>query len=324
MKFGALLILCLLSLPLYAQYHESPPFFVTAEKGLICRKEPHATAQRVGKMPYGAIVELLQVTPYADTLEENGVELRGAWWKVRLDHVGYLYGLMERNDPEVYEDEAYVFSGYLEPLKKGKVVNQELKEEEFVQLRLKGREGKKALEKITGPDSIQAALEGRVSWRTMSYRSDTIPDTLRFSNGNQVTINPDLFEYWIRAYYPEEDLLMFTGGHESDFSISLRTGETTETVGNPAYIRESPGGKMRLNGIDHGQGCLNYFFQEVHGEGLRYLCRFDHEQLVLPSFCWFEDFYWITESAFIFSYLDYSTDSEKGELTYYWGEIVRN
>lgn len=324
MKFGALLILCLLSLPLYAQYHESPPFFVTAEKGLICRKEPHATAQRVGKMPYGAIVELLQVTPYADTLEENGVELRGAWWKVRLDHVGYLYGLMERNDPEVYEDEAYVFSGYLEPLKKGKVVNQELKEEEFVQLRLKGREGKKALEKITGPDSIQEALEGRVSFALNDYR-ELIPDSLKFANGTRVKTNPYYFsECRIVAYYPEEDLLYCIGGHESDFSISLKTGETIETAGNPEYIQESPGGTMRLNGIYSGQECVDYFFQYKVGETYAYLCPFNAKLESKSYICWFEEFYWITESAFIFSYLDYTTDSEKGELTYYWGEIVRN
>lgn len=324
MKICVLIFLCLLKVQVHGQDSEGMRYFVTATNGLICRGGPSPDSVRIGKLPYGAIVSLSEKTPFAMTVEDREKQLSGYWWRIGGVGNSLLYGLTDPYTGRDYWTQTYVFSGFLEPLEKASVQLNTLSETEFDELKLNGKRGDMIFRKITAMDSIQAALQERVTWHTLSYRSDTLPDTLRFANGTQVKINPDLYEYWIRAYYPDEDLLLFTGGHESDFSISMQTGETVETVGNPAYIRESPCGKTRINGIDFGQGCIDYFFQEVEGKARYYLCDFKEYDGQEFSLCWFEEFYWMTDYSFIFSYLAPSFDTSPEEIDYYWGEIVRD
>jgi hypothetical protein len=322
-RFFALLFLCVFSLQTYAQEPGATRYFVNAVHGLVCRSGPSSDFQRIGKLPYGAVVTVVEKTPFPLTLVDGETQVSGYWWKVSGVDKTLLYGLTESGASFDYSTEPYIFSGFLEPLEKAKVELNALTKIEYDELKRKGNNGKSNFRKITEMDSILTALDGRVSWQTMEYRSDTIPDTLRFANGIAVKIDDDRFEYWIRAYYPDEDLLMFTGGHESDFSISMHTGETIETAGNPEYIRTSPTGKTRLNGIDFGHGCIHYFFQEVDGNNRRYLCDFKESFGLSFSLCWFEEFYWMTDYAFIFSYMAPSFEDAPEELKYYWGEIVQ-
>jgi len=124
------------------------------------------------------------------------------------------------------------------------------------------------------------------------------------------------------AYYPTEDIILYSGGHSSDFSLSLRTGETLETVGNPEYFIESPNKKRRLNGSFGGQECSSYFFQEKINKYYTYLREFSWGNHRFNTFCYFKKFYWLNDEVFIFSHIDSYDENSKELYKYFKGSFV--
>lgn len=209
-------------------------FFVIAENGLLCREKPNLDSERIGKLAYGAVVELLEKTSHSKEIKDNGKTKKGNWVKVKYTNFPYI---VSTNDDIGYEQQAYVFDGYLEPLKKAKVVIEDMDKSQFNVFQSRNMQKKTTQNKITDIPKIKNMLADKVTWNTMDENGGYYFITsLRLDNGQVLKINEASNDYGITAYYPKDQVLMFEGGHTSDFSISIKTGESLTTVGNPEYI----------------------------------------------------------------------------------------
>jgi len=63
------------------------------------------------------------------------------------------------------------------------------------------------------------------------------------------------------AYYPDVEVLLFEGGHASDYPLDLNDS-ANERVGNPQYHALSPDKKFRINGYYNGQECSPDFLEK--------------------------------------------------------------
>ena len=84
-------------------------YTVTAKSGLTIRKEPNPDGQKLGKLPYNAVVEVIETTDFALTITDEGKQLSGNWVKVSFANI-----------PEVSSEDTtgFVFDGYLQKGKK--------------------------------------------------------------------------------------------------------------------------------------------------------------------------------------------------------------
>jgi hypothetical protein len=98
--------------------------------------------------------------------------------------------------------------------------------------------------------------------------------TIYFRNGEKYVAE---YEQYFVAYYPQEDILLLEGGHASDISYNLTTGEQIEDVGNPQYILFSSTKKNRLNGYFGGQECSTYFIQQKKENQYKKMIQLDAE-----------------------------------------------
>ena len=128
---------------------------------------------------------------------------------------------------------------------------------------------KTELEKITDLKHVKKLLKGRVIWGKIDEEMNKLLEDeqeegdivykIVFRNGK--TISYDYPEAFFIFYFPQEDILFLEGGHTSDVTFNLTTGEDRTVVGNPDYTIYSPSKKYRLNMYDNGQMPI-YFVQE--------------------------------------------------------------
>ena len=109
------------------------------------------------------------------------------------------------------------------------------------------------------------------------------------------------------------------GGHSIDVCISITSGETESTIGNPQYINPSPKNTYRLNGHFGGQECISYFFQKKENGKFMYLTEYNLDD----DICTFKNFLWISENEFVFSKMNYFIDSGNGIEEYFKGKITK-
>jgi len=127
-------------------------------------------------------------------------------------------------------------------------------------------------ETITDFEQAKKMLEGRVIWgiydeevgEIVENEKEKVVYKIVFRNGKIYSY--EFPEAFFIAYYPQEDILLLEGGHSSDISFNLTTGEETKDVGNPEYIIFSPSKQYRLNAYYEGQECSAYFIQKKIGE----------------------------------------------------------
>ena len=156
-------------------------------------------------------------------------------------------------------------------------------------------------------------LEGRVefgAWNTVTNRveptgNEGIPIGIHAKNGKKIELKETGFygEVTFSRYYPTEDIVLFEGGHTSDFSINLKTGEMgAERVGNPYYIQYSPKKLFRVNGYFPGQECSAYFLeqQEYQGSYKYYTAIPMHISDFGFDLCHIEDLFWTSERELYF------------------------
>jgi hypothetical protein len=306
----------------YTKYGDKE-YFVIAPNGLMCRTKPNSDIQIVGTIPYGSVIQVLETTPIQDTLMDDGREIAGEWVKVRVSYTTYLFSLLLLDNDDDYWSYGYVFSGYLEELNKAKIVTEEITMSEFARYELANNTNTPKLKKITDLDSIKTTLGDKATWLKQYDSGYLYLNSLELSNGHSIKINNESMDYNVVAYYPSEEVLLFEGGHSMDFSISLKTGEVVETVGNPEYNINSPNDKLQLTGYYGGQECNSYFFQEVNGNDIGYLVGFDSGSVYEDGVCNFKSFIWIDDERFVYSHLDYSTNSETGDMRYFKGKIIK-
>jgi hypothetical protein len=302
-------------LELKSQTNET--YFINAPTGLIIRDAPRIDSERIGKLPYGSTVELLQKTLLKHQIIDNNDTIDGNWVKIIYNNFPFI---VSKSESEYgYEQEGYIFSGYIEKLLKASIDTKELDSIEFKKYFVKPNPSN--LIKITSIEETEKLLASRIKWKDIEYLGYTI-DAITLENEQVLRINQKSNDYGFVAYFPQEEVILYEGGHTSDYSISIKTGESLETVGNPEYIVESPNKKIRLNGWFPGQECKSYFFQEKIGDDYTYLVNFGWgSDEYGENVCYFNKFCWISDNEFIYSYTEYSDRVEKEK--YYKGTIVR-
>lgn len=296
-------------------------FFVNAMNGLSCRVKPDLNSKKVGKLPYGATVELVTETPIELSVTDNDKIIHGNWIKIKYENFPYLVS----NTNASFKQEAYVFDGYLEPLHKAKIEFEDLTKDQFEAYKTISLEDRAILDKITDLNKIKNLLKDKVTWISHNENREFITvDSLKLDNGQILIINQDSNDFSVTSYYAKEEILVFEGGHASDFSISTKTGESLTTVGNPEYILPSAYDNIRLNGSFPGQECSDYFFQEIKDGKLIYLTDFGWGSKNGDTVCNFKKFLWIRNKQFVYSYMEYSSDHEGGVEKYKKGRIIKN
>lgn len=119
---------------------------------------------------------------------------------------------------------------------------------------------KQPIVKITDFEVVQKKLSGIVDFRVEDGYLGI--KRINFRNGTNSGDKEEFEEYAFVAYFPDEDILLCEGGHTTDISFDLGTGQETYEVGNPDLATISPNGKYRLNKVFEGQECFFHFIQK--------------------------------------------------------------
>jgi len=170
-------------------------------------------------------------------------------------------------------------------------------------------------EKITDLKRAKKMLKGRVVWGEGDWSNAVY--NIVFRSGKTFP-RDDYSEMLFVAYYPQEEILLLEGGHSSDVSFNLNTGEKTENTGNPDYIVFSPSQKYRLNGYHSGHEWVYYFIQEKTDGQYQRIINLDDEFEVVTGFRinFILDAYWENDTTLNIVRNQYATDGF--EKSYYY------
>ena len=316
MKLLTVISLVFLSINLYGQDY----YFINAEGGLNVRSDSNLSSKKIAKIPFGMIIEKIADTDKELVINDNGKQVKGKFVKIKYNNYPYLV----TRATDASELEGYVFDGYLKKVNNVDLIT--VKQIDEVRYRKLSQKASKKIRKskaIRNLDSIKTILKHRVAWATESERDDVIK-SITTENGQKLIFNQNSYDFGFSkgysGYYREYDILVLEGGHSSDVCFSIKTGETELTIGNPEYMIATPRNTYRLNGYFGGQECISYFFQKNENDKFVYLTDFYSDF----DICTFKTFYWISETSFIYTTINYRTDSENGTEDYFMGVINEN
>lgn len=173
-------------------------------------------------------------------------------------------------------------------------------------------------------EQARELLKGRITfggWNDAEKRVDSLLDdqqvaAIRFNSGDSIPMNKvmSFWDTWFVSYFPSEDLVLFEGGHSSDFSVDLRRGLVgADTAGNPSYIRFSPTKKYRLNGWFPGQECSDYFIEKLVNGNYQYHSpiptHIGSDDFLL---CNITDIFWVSDTEMYFRNTFFMDDDRLG------------
>ena len=158
----------------------------------------------------------------------------------------------------------------------------------------------KHIEKITDFKRVQKQLAGIVEFKEMDGYLNI--NKINFRNGTFTGNSDQLDECTFEAYFPAEDILLLEGGHTTDVSYNLTTGQKTYDAGNPDLVIPSPTGKYRLNKVFEGQECFYHFIQEKKNNKFQKV--FELDKIFKKTFnkwlCIIEKGFWTDDETFYF------------------------
>lgn len=158
----------------------------------------------------------------------------------------------------------------------------------------------KPMEKITDFKAVQKQLAGIVEFKEMDGYLNI--NKINFRNGTSTVNSDQLDECTFEAYFPTEDILLLEGGHTTDISYNLATGQKTYDAGNPDLVITSPTGKYRLNKVFEGQECFYHFIQEKKNGKFQKV--FELDKIFKKKFnkwlCIIEKGFWTDDETFYF------------------------
>ncbi len=315
MRTLATIFLIFLSLSVYGQDY----YIVDAENGLNVRAEGNLSSEKIAKLRFGTIVEIVEETDEILRIKDNSQSIKGKM--VQVVSIKYY---------PTTEDvvEGYVFDAYLKKMKNEEIVARtEIDKALYTELLKKATIKTYKPQKISNLNAVKAALKGRVEWFAEedqgAYKRDDLIKSITISNGQKISFDLNALDIGFAenysGYYPEHDILFLEGGHSIDVCFSIKTGETKLSIGNPEYMIPSPKNTYRLNGHFGGHECIFYFFQRKENEKFTFLTEFNWES----DFCTFKEFYWMNETEFIYI-LGNPLDPENGTEEYFKGKIKNN
>ncbi len=313
MKITKFLIIILVSVQgLFGQEN----YFTNAPSGLNVRESSSINSKRIDKLPYGALVKIIEETTITYTVTEGNSTTLSVWVKIKYNNFPYIH---QNEDTYEWDKTGYVVKHYLQKLNKAHITVEEIDRTSFNQLYKEPIPFEPI--KFTNFENVKTTLSRSVQWGYGEFFEDEgAIEKIILPSGQVLKLDKDAIDFGFVAYYPSEEIMVFEGGHSSDFSISLRTGESLETVGNPEYIIHSPSGKYRLNGWFPGQECSSYFIQEKTGDYYTYLTGFEYgDDSFARNLCYFKKFAWVDDGTFIYSYPFY--EEGKDDERYFIGKI---
>jgi len=155
-------------------------------------------------------------------------------------------------------------------------------------------------EKITDFKLVEKQLAGVVDFKELD--GYLLVNKINFRNGTSSRNKDQLEECTFVAYFPSEDILLLEGGHTTDVSFDLKTGQKTYDAGNPDLVITSPSGKYRLNRVFEGQECFYHFIQEKKNG--RFQKVFELDKTFKKNFkkwlCIIEKGFWTDDNTFYF------------------------
>ena len=300
-------------------------YFVNAESGLNVRSDSNLSSKKIAKLPFGIMVEKIADSEKEFIINDNGMQVKGKFVKIKYGNFSCIkYGNYDGS-----YSYGYVFDGYLKKVKNDDLIT--IKQIDKVTYNELSQKASKEIHKpkaIKNLDSIKMMLKNRVDWvsesETAQYLVSNAIKSIHLENGLKLIYNPRCVDFGFSegysGYYPEEDILVLEGGHGSNVCFSIATGETELTIGNPEYMVSSPNNSYRLNGFFGGQECISYFFQKKENGKFVYLTQLNSDF----DICTFKTFYWMSETSFIYTTVNYMTDSVNGTEEYFMGEILDN
>ncbi|MFA4870764.1 MAG: hypothetical protein WC623_21385 [Pedobacter sp.] len=158
----------------------------------------------------------------------------------------------------------------------------------------------KKTEKITDFKLVVKQLAGVVDFKELD--GYLLVNKINFRNGTSSGNKDQLEECTFVAYFPSEDILLLEGGHTTDVSFDLKTGQKTYDAGNPDLVITSPSGKYRLNRVFEGQECFYHFIQEKKNGWFQKV--FELDKTFKKNFnkwlCIIEKGFWTDDNTFYF------------------------
>ncbi len=179
----------------------------------------------------------------------------------------------------------------------------------------------KALEKITDFETVQKRLSGIVEFEAGEGYLGI--KKINFRSGTLAANIDQLSECAFVAYFPVEDILLLEGGHTTDVSLDLTTGQGTYVVGNPDLATTSPGGKYRLSKVFEGQECFYHFLQEKKQGRFQKVFELNEifEKKKKRWLCVIEKEFWTDDNTLYFGLLTQYKE-EGNEYDYYRVKII--
>ena len=155
-------------------------------------------------------------------------------------------------------------------------------------------------EKITDFKLVEKQLAGVVDFKELE--GYLLVNKINFRNGTSSGNKDQLEECTFVAYFPSEDILILEGGHTTDVSFDLKTGQKTYDAGNPDLVITSPSGKYRLNRVFEGQECFYHFIQEKKNGRFQKVFEFDKtfKKNFNKWLCIIEKGFWTDDNTFYF------------------------
>lgn len=191
---------------------------------------------------------------------------------------------------------ALLIAGSAESYSKGLTFDiNKISEDTFNERLRDGRPSKNVeLEKVTDLDATKEMLTGRM----------LLDDSLTiYDPEGHVIFNENYFEEecLFIAYYPQESLISFRCGHESDTLISIEEGEYVYE--NPESRIYSPDGTYRLTGYYNGQEPSYFIQKNDNGSWVEMKETEKPRDEHTPGFYLYfpENFTWLSNKEFIFS-----------------------
>jgi hypothetical protein len=194
--------------------------------------------------------------------------------------------------------------------------------EDFLAAKQKDKTSK-PLKKITDFATVQKSLAGVVDFKEMEGYLGI--EKIHFRNGAPSADKGLLDECTFVAYFPSEDILLLEGGHTTDVSFDLGTGQETYEAGNPNLVIRSSGGRYRLNKIYEGQECFYHFIQENKNGKFKKILELNElfEKKHNKWLCVIEKEFWTDDYTLFFGLVtEYKEDGN--ECEYYKMSIIES
>ena len=157
--------------------------------------------------------------------------------------------------------------------------------------------------------------------KEQDYRYNAIEIT--FKDGVKKRLSE--YDYYFTAYFPQLEILLFEGGHQSDQPFDLNNSNYAVTItddfpyhiriGNPYSHRVSPDKQLRINGFHDGQDCLYRFLEKWNKSTKKYeFVGFLWGTESIWDLCWVFECFWTSNNKVIFS--NFSRGKEYYEVTF--------